>query len=157
MSDDTPTERFDPNAPDPKNTASNVGGAPSDDAGDAPTRRLDQTGGDAPTERFAGPAGNDAPTERFATMSGGPESAPLSPARVPQAARPVLAEPSGSFGVSLVDAEYRSTQFIPKICPSAQSQSALMVKNACLMPERPICRSTPAPSCRYIAHTNNGC
>ena len=96
MSDDTPTERFDPNAPDPKNPASNSGGAPSDDVGDAPTRRLDQTGGDAPTERFAGIPGNDAPTERFATTSGRSESDPLPLARGPQAPRPVLAEPTAT-------------------------------------------------------------
>lgn len=111
MSDDTPTERFDPNAPDPKTPASDAGGTPLD-PGDAPTRRMDQAGSDAPTEpfaaaggsagdeapteRLAGPAGNDAPTERFATTSGRSETQPFPPPLVPQEPRPVLAEPTAS-------------------------------------------------------------
>lgn len=117
MTDDTPTERFDPNAadpnaPDPKAPASNAGGTPIDDVGDAPTRRLDQAGGDAPTEpfaptggsvgdqtpteRFSGPAGNDAPTERFAAAPPLSEPEPLAPAPGPRAPQPVLAPPTAT-------------------------------------------------------------
>ena len=94
MSDDTPTERFDPNAPDPKTPSASAGGTPSDDMGDAPTRRLDHAGADAPTERFAGPAGDDAPTERFATAPGSSEPELLPPPPGPRRPQPVLAPPT---------------------------------------------------------------
>ena len=96
MSDDTPTERFDPNAPDPTTPASDSEGAPTE-SGDAPTRRFDQAGGDAPTEPFTasgGPSGDETPTERFAGPSGRSETPPLPPTRASQWPPPVLAEPT---------------------------------------------------------------
>ena len=91
MSDDTPTERFDPNVPDPKTPASSAGGTPTSSAGGTPT----DDSGDAPTRRFD-QAGSDAPTERFATPSGRSETQPLPPPRVPQVPRPVLAQPTAT-------------------------------------------------------------
>ncbi len=94
MSDDTPTGRFDPNAPDPTTPASDSDDTPPD-SGDAPTRRFDHAGDDAPTEKFTAsgaPAGDETPTERFAGPSGRSETQRLPPPQGPQGPRPVLAE-----------------------------------------------------------------